>query len=47
MFNSRRRNIYWDDLNMAELELDKLILHFELSNKAEEKYQRLYPGTPK
>ncbi len=32
---SRRRNLHWGDLNMAELELEKLILHFEQSNKAE------------
>ena len=37
MFQSRRRNLHWGDLNMAELELDKLILHFEQSNKAEGK----------
>jgi len=29
MFKGRRRNLHWGDLNMAELELDKLILHFE------------------
>jgi hypothetical protein len=34
---SRRRNLHWGDLNMAELELDKLILHFEQSNKVEGK----------
>jgi len=37
MFQSRRRNLHWGDLNMAELELDKLTLHFEQSNKAEGK----------
>ena len=37
MFQGRRRNLHWGDLNMAELELDKLILHFEQSNKAESK----------
>ncbi len=37
MFKGRRRNLHWGDLNMAELELDKLILHFEQSNKAEGK----------
>ena len=35
MFRSRRRNLRWGDLNMADLELDKLILHFEQSNKAD------------
>ena len=34
---SRRRNLHWGDLNMAELELEKLILHFEQSNKGEGK----------
>ena len=34
---SRRQNLHWGDLNMAELELEKLILHFEQSNKAEGK----------
>lgn len=34
---SRRRNLRWVDLNMSELELDKLILHFAQSNKAEGK----------
>jgi len=34
---SRRRNLHWRDLNMTELELEKLILHFEQSNKAESK----------
>ena len=34
---SRKRNLHWGDLNMAELELEKLILHFEQSNKAEGK----------
>jgi SNF2 family DNA or RNA helicase len=37
MFKGRRGNLHWGDLNMAELELDKLILHFEQSNKAEGK----------
>jgi hypothetical protein len=37
MFKGRRRNLHWGGLNMAELELDKLILHFEQSNKAEGK----------
>ena len=34
---SRRRNLHWGDLNMAELELEKLILHFKQSKKAEGK----------
>ena len=37
MLGTRRRNLRWVDLNMAELELDKLILHFAQSNKAEGK----------
>ena len=37
MFQGRRRNLQWGDLDMAELELEKLILHFALSNKAEGK----------
>lgn len=37
MFQGRKRNLHWDDLNMAELELKRLILHFEQSNKAEGK----------
>ena len=37
MFEGRRRNLHWGDLDMAELELDKLILHFAQSNKAEGK----------
>jgi len=32
-----RRNIRWEDLNMAEIQLQKLILHFAQSNKAEGK----------
>jgi len=30
-------NLRWRDINMAELELTKLILHFAQSNKAEGK----------
>ena len=37
MFQGRRRNLQWGDLDMAELELEKLILHFAQSNKAEGK----------
>jgi len=37
MFKGRRKNIHWVDINMAELELEKLILHFAHSNKAEGK----------
>jgi len=37
MFQGRRRNLHWGDLNMPELELKKLILHFAQSNKAEGK----------
>ena len=37
MFQSKRRNLHWGNLNMVELELDKLILHFEQTNRAERK----------
>jgi len=37
MFKGRRGNLHWGDINMAELELDKLVLHFEQSNRAEGK----------
>ena len=37
MFQGRRRNLHWGDIDMAEFELEKLILHFEQSNKAEGK----------
>jgi site-specific recombinase XerD len=37
MFQGRRKNLKWVDINMAALELDKLILHFAQSNKAEGK----------
>jgi len=37
MFQGRKRNLHWDDFNMAELELKRLILHFAQSNKAEGK----------
>ncbi len=33
----RARNLRWDEINMAELDLKKLILHFEQSNKADGK----------
>jgi site-specific recombinase XerD len=32
-----RRNLKWVDIHMAEIELDKLVLHFAQSNKAEAK----------
>ncbi|MFC1931224.1 tyrosine-type recombinase/integrase [Chloroflexota bacterium] len=35
--NSRRRNLRWMDIDMAELDLEKLVLHFSQSNKAEGK----------
>jgi len=35
--NSRRRNLRWTDIDMAELDLEKLVLHFSQSNKAEGK----------
>jgi hypothetical protein len=34
---SRGRNLRWGDIDMTELELNKLILHFEQSNRAEGK----------
>jgi len=37
MFQSKRGNLHWGNLNMVELELDKLILHFEQTNRAERK----------
>ena len=40
---SRVRNLHWGDLNMAELALEKVILHFEQSNKAEGKSPRTIP----
>ena len=33
----RTRNLRWDEINMAELDLKKLIIHFGQSNKAEGK----------
>jgi site-specific recombinase XerD len=40
MVGIRRRNLKWVDIDMAEVELDKLILHFAQSNKAEGKSPR-------
>jgi site-specific recombinase XerD len=40
MLRIRHRNLRWTDINMADLELDKLILHFAQSNKAEGKSSR-------
>lgn len=40
MLRTRKRNLRWVDINMAEVELDKLILHFAQSNKAEGKSPR-------
>ena len=37
MLKDRRRNIHWVDLNMADLELQKLLLHYAQSNKADGK----------
>lgn len=37
MFETRRRNLRWTDIDMAELELKKLVSHFAQSNKAEGK----------
>jgi hypothetical protein len=33
----RTRNLRWNEINMAELDLKKLIFHFEQSNKADGK----------
>ncbi len=37
MLKVEKANLHWGDINMAELEMEKLILHFEQSNKAEGK----------
>ena len=37
MMKSRVRNFKWGDIDMAKLELDKLILHFKQSKRAEGK----------
>ena len=37
MFKSRRINLHWADMNMAEMELEKLILHYSQSNRADGK----------
>jgi len=37
MLKIRKRNLKWTELNMAELDLNKLILHFAQSNNAEGK----------
>jgi len=37
MLKKEKVNTHWKDIDMAELELEKLILHFEQSNKAEGK----------
>ena len=37
MIKVKKVNLHWEGINMAELELEKLILHFEQSNKAEGK----------
>jgi integrase/recombinase XerC len=34
---TRSRNVRWEDLNMGEIQLQKLILHFAQANKAEGK----------
>ena len=40
MLRTRKRNLRWVDIDMAEVELDKLILHFAQSNKVEGKSPR-------
>ena len=37
MMRVEKVNLHWGDIDMAHLELGKLILHFEQSNKAEGK----------
>ncbi len=37
MLGIRRRNLRWVDINMAQLKLDKLIIHFAQTNRAEGK----------
>lgn len=37
MLRTRKTNLRWVDIDMAEMELDKLILHFAQTNKAEGK----------
>ena len=37
MIKTEKVNLHWEDINMAELELEKLILHFAQSNRAEGK----------
>jgi site-specific recombinase XerD len=37
MVSIRRKNLKWVDINMAEVKLDKLVIHFAQSNKAEGK----------
>jgi site-specific recombinase XerD len=37
MFSNRRKNLRWVDIDMAEVKLDKLAIHFAQSNKAEGK----------
>jgi len=37
MVSIRRKNLRWVDIDMAEVKLDKLIIHFAQSNKAEGK----------
>jgi site-specific recombinase XerD len=37
MFQSRKGNLRWNDINMGDFELEKLIMHFAQSNRAEGK----------
>jgi len=37
MLSIKRRNLRWADIDMAEVKLDKLVIHFTQSNKAEGK----------
>ena len=37
MIERKRKNFKWTDLNMSNLDLNKLIIHFAQSNKADGK----------
>jgi site-specific recombinase XerD len=40
MVTTKRKNLKWVDIDMAEVKLDKLVIHFAQSNKAEGKSQK-------
>ncbi len=37
MVRDKRRNLKWVDIDMADMQLNKLIIHFAQSNRAEGK----------